>query len=75
MVNPYEVLCEWEQGDGWPDVDEFIECVTELGRLEELVARYRRLVVECEMNENLRHSRASSLTPYLGDDTPDSFDG
>ena len=75
MVKPYEVLSAWEQGEAWPDVDEFVECVTELGRLEQLVARYRRLIVSCEMNESLRHSQESSLTPYCGDDTPDLCGG
>lgn len=59
----YGVLTTWEQGDGWPTVEEFVQCVKELAIVREYSERLTRMIEACESNEWLRHTRPRSLTP------------
>lgn len=56
----YEALIEFELTGTLPDQESFDAAYKELIETEQLADRYRKLVDECQLNENSRHSRPSS---------------
>lgn len=53
----YTALVNWETTGELPDHDTYLLACKELLGCENLAGRYRRLIDECESNENTRHTR------------------
>lgn len=67
----YTALVNWETTGELPDHDTYLLACKELLGCENLAGRYRRLIDECESNENTRHSRPISSQHLNEDSAPD----